>query len=159
MKNLQSRLAKTVAGTSGLKLANIGLSFVVSVLLSRLLGAQGYGNYAYAMSWVFVLLIPATMGFKGLIVREIAINQSHQAWGLIRGILRWSNLIVLFTSFGIALLAAAVAWGLRGEASWETLLTFWVALILLPIRAFTTLRLSAMRGLHHIVLGQLPEQL
>ncbi|HAX85309.1 MAG TPA: flippase [Cyanobacteria bacterium UBA11370] len=154
----RSRIIKSVAGTSGLNLTATGLAFVVSIPMTRLLGAEGYGIYAYAISWIFILNIPATLGLDGLIIREVAASQSRQAWGLIQGLLRWSNQVVLLTSVTIALLSLAVAWGLTKENS-QTLLTFSLALILLPLITLTSLRQSTLKGLHHVVTGQLPESL
>jgi O-antigen/teichoic acid export membrane protein len=42
-------------------------------LLARLMGAQQYGTYAYILSWVTILLIPALFGMDTLLVRQVAI--------------------------------------------------------------------------------------
>ncbi|MGB3757877.1 MAG: flippase [Rivularia sp. (in: cyanobacteria)] len=157
--SLRNRLIRGAVGSFGLKIAGTGLTFIRSLMFARLLGTDGLGIYAYAITWVGLLSIPATLGLPQLIVREIAIYQTQSAWGLIRGLLRWSNQIVLIVSIVLALIAGVIAWNLQGVTNTQILLAFCVALTSLPIACLTNLRLSAMQGLHKVVLGQLPEVL
>jgi O-antigen/teichoic acid export membrane protein len=75
------------------------------------------------------------------------------------GLLRWANRTVLVVSLGLALLAAGVAGVLADGFDFQMLLTFWLALFILPLTALTGLRRAAMRGLHRVVTGQLPESI
>ncbi|MBF2013970.1 MAG: flippase [Rivularia sp. T60_A2020_040] len=157
--SLKRRLIKGAVGSFGLKIAGTGLTFTKSLMFARLLGTDGLGIYAYAMTWVALLSIPAKLGLSQLIVREIAIYQTQSAWDLIRGLLLWSNQIVLVVSIGLVLIAGGIAWNSHLDTDSQMLLTFGIALISLPISSLTNLRLSAMQGLHQVVLGQLPEVL
>lgn len=157
--SLKNRLIRGAVGSFGLKIAGTGLTFIRSLMFARLLGTDGLGIYAYAISWVGLLSIPAKLGLPQLLVREIAIYQTQSAWGLMRGLLRWSNQVVLIVSIGLALIAAGIAWNLQVDTNPQMLLAFCVALISLPIVSLTNLRLCAMQGLHKVVLGQLPEVL
>jgi O-antigen/teichoic acid export membrane protein len=144
----------------GLRIAFSGLSFLVTVLLARLLGTAGFGAYSYAFAWIVLLGIPAILGSDQLLVREVAAHHAKSDWGLMRGLLRRANGAVLLVSLGLALLAAALAWALRGRWPSPIMLpTFWVALILLPLVTLTRVRQGAMQGLHRVALGAMPEQL
>jgi O-antigen/teichoic acid export membrane protein len=144
----------------GLRIAFSGLSFLVTVLLARLLGTAGFGAYSYAFAWIVLLGIPAILGSDQLLVREVAVHHAKSDWGLMRGLLRRANGAVLLVSLGLALLAAALAWALRGRWPSPIMLpTFWVALILLPLVTLTRVRQGAMQGLHRVALGAMPEQL
>lgn len=158
-KGLGGRLLKTAAGTSGLKIANMGLLFLSNILLTRVLGVEGYGVYAYSMSWVLLLHIVATLGSQNLVVREVSANLTKQNWGIIRGILQWSNTIVLIFSLLVATALGAIALLFQETTNPQTLATLWIALILVPIMAITTLRQATMRGFRHIIQGQLPENI
>ena len=157
--SLQRRLTKNAAGSFGLKIASLGLAFVTSVLLARLFGPEGYGLYAYAIAWLFLLQIPAGLGMREIFVREIATYQARSEWRLIRGLLHWANQIVLIVSIGIMLLAAGVFWLLEADSDSQKIFVFWLALLSLPLMALTLLRQGAMQGLHRVVVGQLPELL
>jgi len=76
-----------------------------------------------------------------------------------KGLLRRANQAVGVVSLGLAFFAALVAWILTGHSNSQMLLSFWVALIMLPLINLTSLRRAALRGLNRVVIGQLPELL
>ena len=79
------------AGNFGLNLASLVAGFVIALLLSRTLGSSGYGAYAFAIALGTFLSIPVLLGLPTLVVREVASDRVRAQWGLIRGIIRWSN--------------------------------------------------------------------
>ncbi len=157
--NLKSKLVKGAAGAFGLRLIYTGLTFVTSIVLARLLGPAGFGSYTYAVVWAYLLSVPATLGFDNFIVREIAVYQSQSAWGLMRGILSWANRAVLLSSVILALVSVLVAWLLAGRAYSEPFIGFCIAISLMPALSLRNVRRGAMRGLHHITKGLIPELL
>lgn len=153
------RLLKRAAGTLGLRVSYTALTFVTSVILARLLGADGLGTYTYSVSWAYLLAIPATMGFDGLISRELAVYQTRYAWNHMSGLIRWANVLAIIGSITLAGSAATI-WYLRQDGdSPEVLLSFWMAMIALPFMSLRNIRRGAMRGLHRIVFGLMPEML
>lgn len=154
------RLLQRAAGTLGLRVSYTLLTFITSVVLARLLGPTGFGTYTYATSWAYLLAIPATLGFDGLIGREVAIYQTRSDWPQMKGLLRWANLLVVFSAFGIALIGAVVAFKYSQQTENEQLaLCFSLVMIALPMMALRNLRRASMRGLHQIVQGLFPEML
>lgn len=159
LKKLKNRLFQSVAGVMGLKIVASGLGFVLNVLLARLLGVKGLGVYTYTFAWHQLLIIPALLGLDSLLVREVAIYKAQSSWGLLRGILRWSNQIVLVSSLSIASIAIAIVWNLDIKEQPQMLLAFVLAMLLLPISALRNVRLSAMKGLRLVLMGLMPEML
>src|SRR5262249_29675629 len=156
---VRNRLLMGAGGLIGLRIAFSGLSFLVTVVLARMLGTTGFGAYSYAFACVTLLGIPAILGSDQLLVRELAAYHAKSDWGLMRGVLRRANGAVLLASSALALLAAAVALALRGRWPSPIMLpTFWVALVLLPLITLTRVRQGAMQGLHRVALGAMPEQ-
>ena len=154
--SLSARLIKITGGTFVLKITAPGLGFLTTLLLARVFGAAEYGAYAYAMAWIGLLAILATLGFHQLLVRDVAIYRAQEEWGL----LRFSNRLVLTVSIVLMVMAALAGWILLGSKENNSmLLAFWVALLILPFSALTQLRQSAMRGFYKIVQGQLPEMI
>jgi O-antigen/teichoic acid export membrane protein len=156
---LRNQLARKASGAFALKCTFICLSFVISFLLARVLGATGYGVYAYAMSWATLLGQLTMLGTDTLLVRNVAAYQAQSAPGLMRGLLRWAHYTVAILSSGTALLAAGVIWMLSDRLDVQTLSALWIALFFLPLTALTGLRRATMQGLHHVVTGELPEML
>ena len=157
--SLRVTLMWNAGGTLSLKVASTALLFLISLLLARLLGTTGYGAYVYAMAWVSLLSVLSIMGLDKLLVRQIAIYNTRSAWDLMSGLLRWTNLAGLLVSLGVALLTGVIIWILRGHLKLQTTSTLWIALIMLPLLVLMRLRRAAMRGLQHVVVGQLPEML
>lgn len=157
--NLKGFLAKAVAGTFGFRVLNAGLGYAIGLLLARLLGAEGYGIYAYAIAWATLLEIPATLGLAPLLTREIAVYQTRGDWQLARGLLRWSHLMVFLAGLGLAAIAAVTATVLTSDPDSPRRIVFWIAAIALPLMALSRIRSATMQALDRIVLGQLPELL
>ena len=155
--SLSRQLTRNSLGSFVLKVSQVGLSFVTSILLARLLGVKDYGAYSYVIAWLFLLEVPAGLGLKILLPREVATYETHQQWGLMRGIIRWANQSALFTSLVVSCVAFIIAWYLLADADSQMLYIFWLGIASLPFLILTILRQSIMRGLHQIILGQLSE--
>ncbi len=158
-KKLKNSLFKSFAGVMGLKVGASGLGFVLNVLLARFLGVASFGVYTYALAWHDLLIIPALLGLDTLIVREVAVYKTTSEWGLLRGLLRWSNLVVLTSSVIISGTAIALIWNLDFSDQPEMLLAFSLAMSLLPISALRNVRLAAMKGLKLVFMGLFPEMI
>jgi len=155
---LESRLSREATGSFVLKVSATFLSLIQGLILARWLGAAGYGAFTYALSWIALLGIPAVLGLQQLLIRDTAAYLARSAWGSINGLLRWANRTVLIVSLSIAFLAAGAA-VLLTEESDQILITFGLALFILPLTSLTTLRQAAMQGLQHVVVSQLPDML
>lgn len=156
--SLGAMLVRRATGSLGLKIANSGLTFVLAVLLARVLGAAEYGVYTYTMSWIRLLIIFAILGQGRLLTRNMAIYLGDSDWGRMRGLLTWTNRATLIASVLIALVAGTVAFFLVQDNP-ALLTALLVAFLLLPLLALTRLRQAALTGMHHIVTGQIPDLL
>lgn len=149
-------MARSISGTALLQGTSMGLAFVTSVLLSRTLGASGYGAYAYAVAWVGFLLIPAVLGMDRYLVRGVAAYRASRDWGLMRGLMLWATRSVFMSAVLLAVVAGVIG-ALVLPASLRS--TFVLAMPLLPITALVITRQATMNGLSRNVSGQLPEYL
>lgn len=157
--SLRRQLVGAAAGSLVLSMSAKALTLMSSILLARWLGAKGFGVYASALAVLLVLGVPTTLGLPTLVVRLLASYRVHQQWGLMRGLLRRVNLLVLLLSALFAALGTFVVWVLGHRVASPYAHALLWALVLLPLTALDALRSAALRGLHHIVLGQLPEKL
>jgi len=146
----------------GSLLINIGNKFFVllsGVLLVRILGKEEYGIYSYALSLIFVMIIPAEFGLSNLVVRETAQGISKGNPGTISGVWRWSlRITLLLCVILIVISGVAIIWGVRWFSRLEIMPFLW-ALSLMPFQALVQLTSAALRGQKHIILGQLPDLL
>ena len=158
-RQFAGRLRRGAAGTLVLKITAVGLGFATNIALARALGTTGYGGYAFALVWVNLLILPATLGFNKLLVRDVAVAVGRQRWSLIRGLQRASNAIGL----GVSLLLGAMIWS-STVVLVERLDPAYVgplraAALLLPIMTLVRLRTASMVGLQRVIAGHLPEWL
>ena len=152
--------ARGAAGILALRVIAAGIGFLGGILSARMLGPSSLGVLAYASAWVGVIMIPATLGFQQLLPREIARYQSQGDWGLLGGIIAFSRHSVIAVSITLAVAAGLLAWIISGfETSSTMVTTFWIALLAVPFNSLIQIRQSVMRGLGHVVRGQVPEAL
>jgi O-antigen/teichoic acid export membrane protein len=156
---VRTRLLLGTVGLLGLRIAFGGLSFLVTLVLSRILGAEGYGVYSYAFAWAVLLGVPAVLGMDQLLVREVAAYRIKSQWQLMSGLVRMGNRVGLMASSILVLLAATTSFAFRARLGTQMVATFWIALLLLPLITLTRIRQSILQGLHHVVLGAVPERL
>lgn len=156
---LRRQLFRAAAGSLALSLSSKILMLLTSIVLARWLGAEGYGYYVSSMAVLTLLSVIATLGFPTLVIRLLSSYSAHNEWGLMRGLLERSNQIVLVGSIILGGIGAVIAWGLTEHLTIGYVHTLWWAMALLPVVALGALRSASLRGLHHIVLGQLPENL
>lgn len=154
--SLRTQFVAGVLGSMGLKGLNAVLMLAVSMTLARALGPHDYGIYAFALSVVAMLSLPATMGLPMLLVREVAKYHLQEDWRSLRGLLRRSNQAVLALSVALAAIAGALAVALPHRPEVLRLGVVVWALLLVPLTALGDVRGAVLRGLRRPVQGELP---
>lgn len=156
--NITSLILKGASVTLGLKLIYLLLTFILSVVLARSLGAEGLGAYTYVMSWVWLLSVFAKMGIPELSVREIAAAQSGKHWSLFKGFERFANCSIILLSITISGCGIAVAFFFyQSQGDLVLYHSFVIGFLVLPFISLTSLRQNSLRALHVVAWGQLPE--
>lgn len=156
---VRAELLRGTGGSAIIQAANILLALGAGVLLARTLGPESYGTYTFVLSVVTLLSLPAKAGLPTLLVREVAKNQVNERWGLVRGLLKFSNRLAL----GYAVVVAAVVSGLilsgmiLSESGSATAFVWGVWLV--PLMALEATRTAILRGLRWVVSAQLPEKI
>ncbi len=158
-RSFRARFAREAVLFFVMKIGLVGLMFIISVFLTRTIGAEGFGVYVYVTTLINLFVLPAVFGLDQLLVREVSAHLQAQEWGLIRGLVGWTNRTSVKISLGIvagsALIAVLLAVGGRIER--EMFWAFLAALVMLPFVSLTRLRQGTLRGLFRIAPSQLPE--
>ncbi len=155
--SLRSRLVR--GGLSGLtvRVLAIVMGFLSSVVIVRLLGAEEYGRFAFALTIVTFLVMPSTLGLPTLIVREIAGGEATKDWGRIRGIIIWSRRVVFGSSLALCGAAAALIQTNLISIDAELKPALLLALLVVPLLAFAQTIDATLRGVHRVFWGQFPD--
>jgi O-antigen/teichoic acid export membrane protein len=137
------------------RVVGVGLSYVVAVILSRTLGAKGYGLYSIALAWALILVLPSRAGLDFAALRFAAVYLEHGKQDRLRGLVRFTGLAV----FGLSIVMGAIVYFLTaaGLTSAPPTLAPGMALIILPV-AMLALVAAFLRNARQIVASQLYEQ-
>ena len=150
-------MVRGTIGSLAVKVAATGLTVLSAGILGRLLGPEGYGAYAYAISWVTLLSFAAVMGLDVLAIREITKALVKKEWGVLRGFLSWSRWIVALAGGTLAVCMAAVLWLFQGSLAPSVTVVLWTAVPILPILALLRIHLGAVQGFGKVVQAQVPQ--
>lgn len=150
-------LARKSLGSLAIKVATVGLAFVAQLLLARYMGADHYGIYVYALTWLNVLVLVARLGSDGLLTRFAAAYAVEQRWDALKGLIRFGYGAVGAACLVLGILAWLALTILRPELGPDRYETFILALGLLPISALWGVGQSLLFGLKHPWRAQLPE--
>lgn len=156
-KGLKGQLLRGGVGSVAVKIGSSLLNVLLAIVLARTLGVEGFGVYSFVFALITVIAIPAQMGLPNLVVRETAKAQAAGDWALMKGLWRWSTLMALMISAALMAIGALAAWVFAARLPEGGLTVFYWGLVLVPLLALGNLRGAALRGLRHVVQGQLPE--
>lgn len=170
MRSFLKKLARQLPGDLGVEVARgagvvffiqtggAGLSYLLHVVLARVLGASGYGVYSYVIAWLALLAVPAGLGLNTALVRFVPEYREDDEFGLLRGVTRRSWQMV--TGVGIVLALAGtgliVWWGDRLPIPYDAALL--IGLWIVPLRALVGVQVAMGRGLKRMTLAYLPGQ-
>lgn len=154
---LRAQLLRGGVGSLMIRVASMGLTLLLAMVLARALGAEGYGTYAYVFALVSLLATPAQLGLPTLVVRETARAEAADDPGLIRGIWRWSGRLAAGLSLALAMAGGLAALVFAGRIPTGDMTTWAWGLALVPVIALANLKGAALQGLGRVVLGQLQE--
>ena len=157
--SLRTELAIASIRSLALNLSSKLLVLVASVLLARWLGADGFGIYASSIAVALVLGVIAQLGLPTLVIRALPAYELGEHWGLMRGLLQRSNEFVMSASLLLAGIGAVIIWSIGDRLTAVQSVAMLWAMALIPVAALNALSAAALRGLHHVVAGQLSESL
>jgi O-antigen/teichoic acid export membrane protein len=155
----KARLARGAARAFIVTSAGTGLAFLSQLVLARVLGASGYGIYAYVMAWVIVLALGATLGFHTAMLRFVSAYRECGEWPLLRGVLRYSALRVGVAGLAIGGVAAGFVIALGDHLAPELARTFLVGCAIVPLLGLLQVEAAVVRGLGGVISALAPQTL
>ena len=84
-------LASNAAQIGGMRLINVALGFVTTVILIRSLGAYAFGLFAFGVSVAAMFSIVTRLGLPLLIVREGTAARARNDWAAYHGVMQYST--------------------------------------------------------------------
>lgn len=141
----------------GDRLAGIGVSFLVTVLVARYLGPEEFGLLSYVVSLVALFTVAGHMGLSGLVVRELV--DKPAARGVTLGTSLGLKSLGMLLGYGALAVYALVFEGV-GSPAFPLVLLAGLALLLNPVeilefwfQAFLKARYAAFARLGSLLVG------
>jgi O-antigen/teichoic acid export membrane protein len=134
------------------------VSFGVHLLMARLLGAESYGHFGYATSWMVILLLGCSVGLKPTAARFVAAYKARGEWSSLRGLLRCSTGWTIAASAAVTILWWMALWLWRPRLD-ELGTTLALMALAMPVVALAELWSAAVRGLGAIARAQYPSSI
>lgn len=132
---LTTKLAFGSAAALVVYIAGAGLTYCAQLALTRTIGANGYGVYAYVFAWVTALAYISALGFDVSLMRFVPAYLASRAFGLLRGVTRFARQRVAGVGCSVAVLGVVAILAQWGELSRDLGNTFVVGFALVPIMA------------------------
>jgi O-antigen/teichoic acid export membrane protein len=157
---MQPSLLKSGIAVTFLRGLNVVIGFALLAVLTRALGPDGLGIYAYATTFLMLAAIPISYGWAPLILRAAARALQDGNWPPVKYMFRRARLIAVIVTavaLGGGLLLAWIA-----PAGWPAAAGLTIALLLATIFYFdqlSALRTALLRGVGQAAQGQMPEML
>ena len=156
---LKSIILKASSASMIIKVASLGLSFILAAILSRTIGVEGYGIYSFAFAVVSLLAVPTQLGLPDLLMRQVAWYKASGEWGLLKGVIARSNQLVISIALLVSLSGLFFFIIARPEKFDAHFWAIPVSLLLIPFLSLSGLRMAVLRGLRRTIIGQLPEEI
>ncbi|MEH6587337.1 MAG: oligosaccharide flippase family protein [Halioglobus sp.] len=137
---------------------SIPVGLLTSILLARNLGPAAFGQYAFVMSLLALLALPAAGGLPQLLTREVAVFSQGGEWALYRGAVRAAHGWVLVVAAVVLIgywLVGPVAGLIPQTGKWALL---GIVVLLVPLQGLNAVRNGTIKGLGFPALAELPTQ-
>jgi O-antigen/teichoic acid export membrane protein len=146
-------IARGAASSVAIRVTSLGLGFVQAIFTARLLGPEGYGVVAVALSVTAIAASVAMLGFGPSAVREVAQLAERSDWARLRGFLKFSSLSVLAVSsiVGVTIALLAMATPLFGS---DFRITIAAATPLVPLLALLAVFRGQSQGFGRVIAAQ-----
>ncbi|QHT61920.1 flippase [Paenibacillus lycopersici] len=152
-------LAKGGSLTFLINVSGMGLALLMQIVLARLLGAAGYGTFAYVTTVTTFMIFPAKLGFDTTLVKLVSSYKAKDNWPLIKGLLQRANQIGFVLSLIVMAVGLAVVAIRSGGMTEQQIVCYAAGMVTIPLLTLATLRQSALQALKDVLFAQMPEKI
>lgn len=144
-------MIREAAGTMGLRVATLGITFAASILYARFLGPHDYGLYAYTIAWQALAAVPASLGLGEYLLREASKTRDRRVR---RYLLGWADRRTVPAGLLAALILIGFGWLAPVPTGAAELFT--IAAFLPLLNNLASLRQSILRASGYTLTSQWP---
>jgi O-antigen/teichoic acid export membrane protein len=158
-KLLNGKLAKAMIGALGLNIVEAGLGFLTAVILSRIMGAENYGTYSYAMALTGIFTVISLLGQDKFSIREIAKLHVNNNFQVIKEQVLSANAKVILLAFIISVVAALILTFVPFAFSSDKQNTLYIGLVVFVLSVLIRLYIAFFQGIQKVITSLYPDKL
>ena len=158
VESMGTRLLATSSRALAVLLAGAGIGCLVQLGTVRLIGAESFGIFAYAIAWTTVLGYIATLGFHVSLLRLLPAYQVGEDWARAKAVLRFATGVTVIAGVVLALAAAGAALVVHGPEG-ELGRTLLIGAAVVPLLALRLVGSAAVRAFGGVIASMLPERI
>ena len=147
-------LLRLFSGSLLIRVAGMAFGLLIAIQLARGLGPSSYGVYGLAMSMIAILTVIVEFGTARFVIREVAAATTHGNLAL--QVIRWAQKLVISLAFPL-IISAAITYYFYSDSI--LLSTLFFGILIVPLVAINNIKGGALRGLHRVLVGQIPDAL
>ena len=109
-------------------------------VLARTLGVEGFGVFSFVFSLIFLLAVPATLGSQMSMLRYVPSYLAEEAWGHLRGVIRFGLASSLLGGCVLAIIGAGVTFAMRDSLAPLLYQALLIGFVVLPFMTLVRTR-------------------
>ncbi len=133
--------------------------YLCHIILARWLDAFEFGIYTFAITWLMLLSMPATLGIPAATIRFVSEYLVAGKWPELRGLLRMGWIVTLFAGIGFSAVSIGIVYVVIDGMEDYYLWPLTIALAAIPLGALVKLKSEAARAFGWVGLAYVPSQL
>lgn len=139
------------------KVGGMGLAFALQLVLTRVMGTEDYGAYAYVDGWLKVAVLIGTFGFTSASARYVSKYKSQRRYSTLARYIAYSRRRVLYISVVCGFSLALGGWIAydANNLKW----TFLVAGLCVPFTAVLNVASAELRALGEVIKARVPPKI
>ncbi|HRU60152.1 MAG: polysaccharide biosynthesis C-terminal domain-containing protein [Bacteroidota bacterium] len=149
-------ISPNVRNTLLLRVSGLGLIYLLQVLLARLMGPKGFGDFTVIQAWLNVLLVVSIFGFDTAALRFLPSLFKAKSFSKAQGFLKFSFRFITIMAIVCAVIAFIFLLTTAKKSSVSFAEGFFWSLFLLPILAFIYQGSAVLRSLQRTNLAMVP---
>lgn len=157
--DLRRYLGKGSGGTFLIQVFTLGLTFLLSLALARILGADEFGKYTYVLAWLAVATNAFSLGMDDLALREVPALTSSGQKEKLRAFFSYAIRGTILAIFAGLVAGFFYLYGIGGPEEGSLQSYFLPVLLAMPFTVLILLFQGFLRGGQHVLSGQIPEKI
>lgn len=159
LKKSESLFLKIISGVFFINIAGIIAVWGLNIFLARKLGVEQFGIFVYVTALLNIFVIISLFGFDNVIVRYGASYNVLKQWDLLKGLLRFSDHLILIITSSISIVGLILLYAIRHKLNTDLFFTLCIACFISPFLSLIYLRQALLQSYRMPIKALIPNKI